>query len=165
MRVTGAAACELSHQQGVSPRREIFVQLAAAAGLAASFSVMSLMLAVTSPSAPARPATSVSTMGLRYIPARATISRYGIGRMKLAVAMNVRGGPGIVLATIVYEAGIISPSLFTALVVTAVVTSQLAGWWLDRAIRNRHELMGEPVGSDASTPRVLEPRSRTVSET
>jgi Kef-type K+ transport system membrane component KefB len=64
----------------------------------------------------------------------------------LAVAMNARGGPGIVLATIVYEAGIISPSLFTALVITAVATSQLAGWWLDRAIRTRHELLGEPVG-------------------
>jgi Kef-type K+ transport system membrane component KefB len=64
----------------------------------------------------------------------------------LAVAMNARGGPGIVLATIVYEAGIISPSLFTALVITAVVTSQVAGWWLDRAIRRRHELLGEPVG-------------------
>jgi len=64
----------------------------------------------------------------------------------LAVAMNARGGPGIVLATIVYEAGIISPSLFTALVITAVGTSQLAGWWLDRAIRTRHELLGEPVG-------------------
>ena len=69
----------------------------------------------------------------------------------LAVAMNARGGPGIVLATIVYEAGIISPSLFTALVVTAVVTSQVAGWWLDRAIRRRGELLGEAVGKNDPT--------------
>jgi K+:H+ antiporter len=75
----------------------------------------------------------------------------------LAVAMNARGGPGIVLATIVYEAGIISATLFTALVITAVVTSQFAGWWLDRAIRTRRELLGEPVGTperagDGATP-------------
>jgi Kef-type K+ transport system membrane component KefB len=75
----------------------------------------------------------------------------------LAVAMNARGGPGIVLATIVYEAGIISATLFTALVITAVVTSQFAGWWLDRAIRTRRELLGEPVGTpehagDGGTP-------------
>jgi len=83
----------------------------------------------------------------------------------LAVAMNARGGPGIVLATIVYEAGIISPSLFTALVITAVVTSQVAGWWLDRAIRNRHELLGEPVGPGEPADPVGEPRAQTTAGT
>jgi Kef-type K+ transport system membrane component KefB len=65
--------------------------------------------------------------------------------VSVGVAMNARGGPGIVLATIAFEAGIIAPSLFTALVITAIVTSQLASWWLDRAIRDRGELLGEPV--------------------
>ena len=52
----------------------------------------------------------------------------------LAVAMNARGGPGIVLATVALDTGIGSPSVFTSLVLTAVVTSLLAGWWLERAI-------------------------------
>ncbi len=64
----------------------------------------------------------------------------------VAVAMNARGGPGIVLATIALEAAIIAPQLFTALVITAIVTSQFAGWWLGRALRNRGELLGEPIG-------------------
>jgi Kef-type K+ transport system membrane component KefB len=80
----------------------------------------------------------------------------------LAVAMNARGGPGIVLATIVYEAGIISPSLFTAFVITAVVTSQVAGWWLDRAIRQRHELLGEPVGHSDQTAETADARTRAT---
>ena len=83
----------------------------------------------------------------------------------LAVAMNARGGPGIVLATIVYEAGIIAPSMFTALVITAVVTSQLAGWWLDRAIRTRHELLGERVGPTELPQSVAGTRAQTVGDT
>lgn len=67
----------------------------------------------------------------------------------VGIAMNARGGPGIVLATVAFEAGIIAPSLFTALVITAIVTSQFAGWWLGRAIRDRGELLGEPVGMDS----------------
>ena len=63
----------------------------------------------------------------------------------VGIAMNARGGPGIVLATVAFEAGIIAPSLFTALVLTAILTSQLAGWWLDRAIRARGQLLGEPL--------------------
>ncbi len=63
----------------------------------------------------------------------------------VAVAMNARGGPGIVLATIAFEAAIIAPRLFTALVITAIVTSQFAGWWLDRALRDRGELLGERI--------------------
>ncbi|MGW4894272.1 cation:proton antiporter [Kitasatospora sp. NPDC004240] len=52
----------------------------------------------------------------------------------LAVAMNARGGPGIVVATVALDAGIINASVFTTLVLTAVLTSLLAGWWLERAI-------------------------------
>jgi Kef-type K+ transport system membrane component KefB len=72
----------------------------------------------------------------------------------VAVAMNARGGPGIVLATVAFEAGIIAPQFFTALVITAIVTSQFAGWWLGRALRRRGELLGERIGDAAPTPRV-----------
>ncbi len=55
--------------------------------------------------------------------------------VNLAVALNARGGPGIVLATVAYDAGIVNESMFTTLILTAVVTSQLAGWALEIAVR------------------------------
>jgi Kef-type K+ transport system membrane component KefB len=51
----------------------------------------------------------------------------------LAVAMNARGGPGIVLASTTYAAGIINKTFFVTLVMLSVVTSLLAGTWLERA--------------------------------
>ncbi|KUH38185.1 MULTISPECIES: cation:proton antiporter [Streptomyces] len=57
------------------------------------------------------------------------------GALNLAVAMNARGGPGIVLATLAYDARIINATLFTTLVLTAVITSLMAGGWLESAIR------------------------------
>jgi Kef-type K+ transport system membrane component KefB len=50
----------------------------------------------------------------------------------LAVAMNARGGPGIVLASTTYTAGIINQTFFVSLVMLSVVTSLLAGSWLER---------------------------------
>ena len=49
----------------------------------------------------------------------------------LAVALNARGGPGIVLATVTFAAGVISESFFTSLVLLSIITSQVAGTWLD----------------------------------
>jgi Kef-type K+ transport system membrane component KefB len=54
----------------------------------------------------------------------------------LAVAMNARGGPGIVLASVAFDAGIINESFYAALVMLAVVTSLFAGSWLDRVVRD-----------------------------
>lgn len=54
----------------------------------------------------------------------------GLDIINLAVTMNARGGPGIVLATVAYEAGIINAAFYTTLVLTAVLTSQIAGAWL-----------------------------------
>ncbi len=50
--------------------------------------------------------------------------------LNLAITTNARGGPGIVLASVAYEAGIISAAFYTTLVITAIVTSQAAGLWL-----------------------------------
>jgi Kef-type K+ transport system membrane component KefB len=50
--------------------------------------------------------------------------------LNLAITTNARGGPGIVLASVAFEAGIISAALYTTLVLTAIVTSQAAGMWL-----------------------------------
>jgi Kef-type K+ transport system membrane component KefB len=48
----------------------------------------------------------------------------------LAMATNARGGPGIVLASVAYDAGIINAAFYTTLVLVAVLTSQAAGAWL-----------------------------------
>ncbi|MFI5779554.1 cation:proton antiporter [Nocardia sp. NPDC051570] len=52
----------------------------------------------------------------------------------LAAALNARGGPGIVLAGIALDAGIVNATFFTTLLLTAVVTSLLAGSWLEAAV-------------------------------
>lgn len=57
--------------------------------------------------------------------------------VNLAMAMNARGGPGIVLASTAFAAGIINESFFTSLVILSILTSQLAGIWLERAVRRR----------------------------
>jgi Kef-type K+ transport system membrane component KefB len=53
----------------------------------------------------------------------------------LAISVNARGGPGIVLATTAYAAGIINAEAFTALVVLALATSMFAGCWLAWMLR------------------------------
>jgi Kef-type K+ transport system membrane component KefB len=54
----------------------------------------------------------------------------GLDVFNIAIATNARGGPGIVLASVAYDAGIINAAFYTTLVITAVVTSQMAGAWL-----------------------------------
>ncbi len=53
----------------------------------------------------------------------------------LAVSVNARGGPGIVLATTAFAAGIIEVRAFTGLIVLALVTSVFAGIWLAWMLR------------------------------
>lgn len=53
-------------------------------------------------------------------------------RINLAVTMNARGGPGIVLATTAYSYGIISIEFFTVLILTTMLSSMIAGYWLRR---------------------------------
>jgi Kef-type K+ transport system membrane component KefB len=63
--------------------------------------------------------------------------------VNLSMALNARGGPGIVLATVAYDAGIINAEFYTALVILAVVTSQMAGAWLDYVVRKGWPLLRE----------------------
>jgi Kef-type K+ transport system membrane component KefB len=77
----------------------------------------------------------------------------------LALATNARGGPGIVLASVAFSAGIVSEEFYTSLVLLAIVTSMLAGTWLGRVVRRGDSLreegrvgvddVGEPVPSTA----------------
>jgi Kef-type K+ transport system membrane component KefB len=66
--------------------------------------------------------------------------------INLALTMNARGGPGIVLASVAYDAGIISPKFYTALVLAAVITSQMAGAWLDYLLHRGWPLL-TPAGN------------------
>jgi Kef-type K+ transport system membrane component KefB len=50
--------------------------------------------------------------------------------VNLAVALNARGGPGIVVATLAFDFGIINEAFFVTLVLTAMITSLFAGYWL-----------------------------------
>jgi K+:H+ antiporter len=66
--------------------------------------------------------------------------------LNLAITTNARGGPGIVLASVAFDAGIISPQFYTTLVLAAVLTSQAAGAWLDYVLRR-----GWPLLTPANT--------------
>lgn len=46
------------------------------------------------------------------------------------ITMNARGGPGIVLATVAYSYGIINVEFFTVLILTTMLSSLIAGYWL-----------------------------------
>ena len=81
-----------------------------------------------------------------YLGARAAGENNG-SSWNLAIAMNARGGPGIVVASTAFAAGIIDQPFYAVLVLLAIVTSLLAGSWLERIPRDR--LLPRPV--DATT--------------
>lgn len=74
----------------------------------------------------------------------------GLDLLNLAITTNARGGPGIVLASVAFDAGIISAEFYTTLVLAAILTSQAAGVWLDYVLRKGWPLLS-PVASGAST--------------
>lgn len=51
-------------------------------------------------------------------------------RLSFAITMNARGGPGIVLATVAYSSNIISLEFFTVLILTTMLSSMIAGYYL-----------------------------------
>ncbi len=61
--------------------------------------------------------------------------------INLANALNARGGPGIVLASVAFDAGIISSVFYTTLVLVAILTSQGAGAWLTHVLREGESLL------------------------
>ncbi len=75
----------------------------------------------------------------------------GLDLINLAITTNARGGPGIVLASVAFDAGIISAKFYTTLVLAAILTSQIAGAWLDYVLRRDWPLLimstaaGEPA--------------------
>jgi Kef-type K+ transport system membrane component KefB len=75
----------------------------------------------------------------------------GLDLINLAITTNARGGPGIVLASVAFDAGIISPKFYTTLVLAAVVTSQFAGAWLDYVMRKGWPLLTPTVAPEPAT--------------
>jgi Kef-type K+ transport system membrane component KefB len=72
----------------------------------------------------------------------------GLDLVNLAITTNARGGPGIVLASVAFDAGIISATFYTTLVVAAVITSQFAGAWLDYVLRRGWPLLSSAPGAN-----------------
>lgn len=74
----------------------------------------------------------------------------GLELINLAITTNARGGPGIVLASVAFDAGIISPKFYTTLVLAAVLTSQMAGAWLEYVIRKGWPLLNPTASEKAA---------------
>lgn len=58
------------------------------------------------------------------------------------IVLNARGGPGIVLASVAHEAGIVDKKLFVVLVLTSLLTSLMAGVWLQRRLHSDVKYFG-----------------------
>lgn len=69
------------------------------------------------------------------------IKQKRLASLNLAIALNARGGPGIVLATVTFDLGLISETFFVALVLTAILTSLIAGFWLRYVKRRGWDLL------------------------
>jgi Kef-type K+ transport system membrane component KefB len=75
----------------------------------------------------------------------------GLDLFNLAITANARGGPGIVLASVAFDAGIISPKFFTTLILAAILTSQIAGAWLEYVLRKGWPLLASTNKATTST--------------
>jgi Kef-type K+ transport system membrane component KefB len=77
----------------------------------------------------------------------------------LAVAMNARGGPGIVLASVAFDAHIINERFYAYLVVLSIVTSMIAGLWLERVLRRGGPLREVPAPFTEQSTALVTPAS------
>jgi Kef-type K+ transport system membrane component KefB len=73
----------------------------------------------------------------------------GLDLINLVITTNARGGPRIVLASVAFDAGIISSKFYTTLVIAAVLTSQFAGAWLDYVMRKGWPLLRSDAAREA----------------
>jgi Kef-type K+ transport system membrane component KefB len=80
----------------------------------------------------------------------------GLDLINLAITTNARGGPGIVLASVAFDAGIISPKFYTTLVIAAVLTSQVAGAWLDYVLSKGWPLLTPKTPVDSTVATIAE---------
>jgi Kef-type K+ transport system membrane component KefB len=84
----------------------------------------------------------------------------GLDIINIAITTNARGGPGIVLASVAYDAGIINAAFYTTLVLAAVLTSQAAGVWLRFVLSRGWPLLSSnPEETWQATPPAGQPGS------
>jgi Kef-type K+ transport system membrane component KefB len=69
------------------------------------------------------------------------IKKDWLSSFNLGVAMNARGGPGIVLATVAFDLGIINETFFVTLVLAAIFTSLAAGYWFRYVLSRGWDLL------------------------
>ena len=72
--------------------------------------------------------TTTAQMGSVFIALRIA-GKDSLVSFNLGIAMNTRGGPGIVLASVAYGWGIIGGAMFVTLVLAAILTSLASGAW------------------------------------
>ncbi|WP_280430974.1 cation:proton antiporter [Nocardia brasiliensis] len=98
--------------------------------------------------------TATAVKGLSIWAAARAVGESTRYAKNFAVALNARGGPGIVLATVTLSAGLINEEFFTSIVLLSIVTSSLAGMWLDYAFPRtlRPSLLATASNHDARTP-------------
>ncbi|MUG96558.1 cation:proton antiporter, partial [Scytonema sp. UIC 10036] len=65
-----------------------------------------------------------------------------LSSLNLSVAMTTKGGPGIILANIAYDLRIVNETFFVTIVLTAIVTSLLAGVWFRYVLAKGFVLLG-----------------------
>jgi len=76
------------------------------------------------------------------IAARA-VSQDWLSSFNFGVAMNARGGPGIVLATVAFDLGLINETFFVTLILIAIVTSLAAGYWFRLVLSKGWNLLSD----------------------
>lgn len=84
-------------------------------------------------------ATLVQTAAV-YLTSR-LIKQDRLTSLNLGIAINDRGGPGIVLSSVAYSTGIINQEFFAVLVLLALVTSWFPGTWLRLVVHKGWRLM------------------------
>ncbi len=95
---------------------------------------------------------TVGTFGAGWYATRDRLST-----LNLAAALNARGGPGIVLATVAFDAEIIDERFFVTLVLVAVITSLAAGMWFRAVLARGLPLLrvkgeADPTDTDTDPP-------------
>ncbi len=69
------------------------------------------------------------------------IKKDWLSSVNFGIAMNARGGPGIVLATVAFDLSIINETFFVTLVLVAILTSLMTGFWFKYVLSRGWELL------------------------
>lgn len=94
--------------------------------------------------------SSALEIGCVVIGAR-LVGRDMLTSVNFGFAMNTRGGPGIVLASIALAAGIINETFYVTLVVAALLTSLFSGMWFRWLLARGKPLMTSAAASPAAS--------------